>query len=137
MRRIRVAIIGAGPAGIYAADVLTKEYDGARVDIFDQLPAPYGLVRDGVAPDHPRIKEIIKALQRVLSRDEIRFIGNVRYGFDIKLSCGTSTTPSSSAPARGPTARWRYPGSICRAAMAPPTSSRGTTVTPMRRGTGH
>lgn len=86
MRKIRVAVIGAGPAGIYAADILTKEYEAARVDIFDRLPAPYGLVRYGVAPDHPRIKEIIKALRRVLSRDEIRFIGNVHYGSDLKLS---------------------------------------------------
>lgn len=86
MRKIRVAVIGAGPAGIYAADILTKEHEGAQVDVFDRLPAPYGLVRYGVAPDHPRIKEIIKALHRVLSRDEIRFIGNVHYGNDIKLS---------------------------------------------------
>jgi ferredoxin--NADP+ reductase len=86
MRKIRVAVVGAGPAGIYAADILTKEHEGAQVDVFDRLPAPYGLVRYGVAPDHPRIKEIIKALHRVLSRDEIRFIGNVHYGNDIKLS---------------------------------------------------
>ncbi|CAN5159129.1 FAD-dependent oxidoreductase [soil metagenome] len=86
MRKIRVAVIGAGPAGIYAADILTKEYEAATVDIFDRLPAPYGLVRYGVAPDHPRIKEIIKALRRVLSREEIRFIGNVHYGTDIKLA---------------------------------------------------
>ncbi|MFN3005451.1 FAD-dependent oxidoreductase [Mycolicibacterium wolinskyi] len=86
MRHIRVAVIGAGPAGIYAADILTKEYEHARVDVFDRLPAPYGLVRYGVAPDHPRIKEIIKALRRVLSRDEIRFIGNVHYGTDIRLA---------------------------------------------------
>ena len=85
MRNIQVAVIGAGPAGIYAADILTKECQGARVDVFDRLPAPYGLVRYGVAPDHPRIKEIIKALRRVLSRDEIRFIGNVQYGTDITL----------------------------------------------------
>ena len=86
MRKIRVAVIGAGPAGIYAADILTKEYEAAKVDIFDRLPAPYGLARYGVAPDHPRIKEIIKALRRVLARDEIRFIGNVHYGTDIKLA---------------------------------------------------
>ncbi|MFW6773744.1 FAD-dependent oxidoreductase [Nocardioides sp. CPCC 205120] len=85
MRPIRVAVVGAGPAGIYAADILTKEHDGAKVDVFDRLPAPYGLVRYGVAPDHPRIKEIIKALRRVLSRDEIRFIGNVDFGTDLKL----------------------------------------------------
>lgn len=86
MRRIRVAVIGAGPAGIYAADTLVDDYPGAQVDVFDRLPAPYGLVRYGVAPDHPRIKEIIKALRRVLSRDGIRFIGNVHYGTDLKLS---------------------------------------------------
>ncbi|MCV7225620.1 FAD-dependent oxidoreductase [Mycolicibacterium komossense] len=86
MRQIRVAVIGAGPAGIYAADILTKEYERAKVDVFDRLPAPYGLVRYGVAPDHPRIKEIIKALRRVLSHNDIRFIGNVHYGSDIKLS---------------------------------------------------
>ncbi|SEA05529.1 MULTISPECIES: FAD-dependent oxidoreductase [unclassified Mycobacterium] len=86
MRDIRVAVIGAGPAGIYASDILVDEYPQARVDLFDRLPAPYGLVRYGVAPDHPRIKEIIKALRRVLSRDEIRFIGNVHYGTDVKLS---------------------------------------------------
>ena len=86
MRDIRVAVIGAGPAGIYASDILTGEYPQARVDLFDRLPAPYGLVRYGVAPDHPRIKEIIKALRRVLSRNEIRFIGNVHYGTDLKLS---------------------------------------------------
>lgn len=88
MRQIRVAVIGAGPAGIYAADILTNEYARAQVDVFDRLPAPYGLVRYGVAPDHPRIKEIIKALRRVLSRDDnkVRFVGNVHYGTDIKLS---------------------------------------------------
>lgn len=86
MRTIRVAVVGAGPAGIYASDILTGEYPDARVDLFDRLPAPYGLVRYGVAPDHPRIKEIIKALRRVLSRDEIRFIGNVHYGTDITLA---------------------------------------------------
>lgn len=86
MRDIRVAVVGAGPAGIYASDILTAEHPGARVDLFDRLPAPYGLVRYGVAPDHPRIKEIIKALRRVLSRDEIRFIGNVHYGTDLTLA---------------------------------------------------
>ncbi|GAB6898329.1 FAD-dependent oxidoreductase [Kineosporia succinea] len=85
MRPIRVAVVGAGPAGIYAADILTREHESARVDVFDRLPAPYGLVRYGVAPDHPRIKEIIKALRRVLDADRIRFFGNVDYGTDLKL----------------------------------------------------
>ena len=85
MRELRVAVVGAGPAGIYASDILTKEYPEARVDLFDRLPTPYGLVRYGVAPDHPRIKEIIKALRRVLSGDKIRFIGNVNFGEDVHL----------------------------------------------------
>ncbi|WP_137293854.1 FAD-dependent oxidoreductase [Nocardioides dongxiaopingii] len=89
MRHIRVAVVGAGPAGIYAADILTKEADEAgvrvSVDLLDRLPAPYGLVRYGVAPDHPRIKEIVKALRRVLGHEDIRFLGNVEYGTDLKL----------------------------------------------------
>ena len=86
MRSIRVAVVGAGPAGIYAADILTKEHAEISVDLIERLPAPYGLVRYGVAPDHPRIKEIVKALRRVLSRDGIRFLGNVECGTDIKLT---------------------------------------------------
>ena len=82
---IRVAIIGGGPAGIYAADILTKSEADVSVDILERLPAPFGLVRFGVSPDHPRIKEIIKALDRVLAKDEIRFLGNVNYGVDVKL----------------------------------------------------
>ena len=84
-RQLRVAAIGAGPAGIYASDILTKSDVDVRVDIIERDPTPFGLIRYGVAPDHPRIKEIIKALKRVLSNDEIRFIGNVDYGTDLKL----------------------------------------------------
>ena len=83
----RVAIIGAGPAGIYAADLLTKaEHDlELSIDLFDRLPSPFGLVRYGVAPDHPRIKGIINALIKVLDRGDIRLFGNVEYGADINL----------------------------------------------------
>lgn len=82
---LRVAIVGAGPAGIFAADLLTKAETPVSIDLIERLPAPYGLVRYGVAPDHPRIKEIIKALQRVLAKPEVRFIGNVDFGRDVKL----------------------------------------------------
>jgi len=82
---LRVAIVGAGPAGIYAADILTKNDPDVTVDIFDRLPTPYGLIRYGVAPDHPRIKQIIVALHRVLESDRISFIGNVHVGADIKV----------------------------------------------------
>ncbi|GAA0449563.1 pyridine nucleotide-disulfide oxidoreductase [Paractinoplanes deccanensis] len=83
-RPLRVAVIGAGPAGIYAADHLIKAVENVTVDIFDKLPTPYGLIRYGVAPDHPRIKEIINALHRVMDNPRIRFIGNVAYGVDVK-----------------------------------------------------
>ncbi|GGO85597.1 NADPH-ferredoxin reductase FprA [Nocardioides phosphati] len=82
---LRVAVVGGGPAGIYAADILTKSDVDVAVDIIERLPAPFGLVRYGVAPDHPRIKEIIKALDRVLDKPEIRFLGNVTFGVDVKL----------------------------------------------------
>ncbi len=88
MSKLRLAVIGAGPAGIYASDLIIKaqrDFD-VSIDLFDLLPAPYGLVRYGVAPDHPRIKGIIKALYEVLDRGDIRFFGNVQYGTDIKLS---------------------------------------------------
>ncbi|KAA2263766.1 pyridine nucleotide-disulfide oxidoreductase [Solihabitans fulvus] len=77
--------MGAGPAGIYAADILSKAETPVSVDLFERLPAPYGLIRYGVAPDHPRIKGIVNALQRVLERPGIRLFGNVEYGVDIKL----------------------------------------------------
>ncbi len=84
---LRVAIVGAGPAGIFAADLLLKaERDfEVSIDLFEQLPAPYGLVRYGVAPDHPRIKGIVNALRGVLDEGSIRLFGNVHFGTDITL----------------------------------------------------
>ncbi len=87
MTKLRLAIVGAGPAGIYAADILLKaekQFD-VSIDLFEQLPAPYGLVRYGVAPDHPRIKGIITALRDVLDSGQIRLFGNVYFGRDIHL----------------------------------------------------
>ncbi|MGO4119903.1 FAD-dependent oxidoreductase [Arthrobacter sp. YAF16] len=90
-RPLRVAIVGAGPAGVYAADILTKSNevkDGdfeVSIDLFEAYPAPYGLIRYGVAPDHPRIKGIVNALHKVLDRGDIRFLGNVSYGRDLTL----------------------------------------------------
>lgn len=87
MTTLRLAIVGAGPAGIYAADILLKaekKFD-VSIDLFEQLPAPYGLVRYGVAPDHPRIKGIITALRDVLDSGRIRIFGNVLFGRDVTL----------------------------------------------------
>ncbi|MET8969014.1 FAD-dependent oxidoreductase [Streptomyces hydrogenans] len=88
-RPLRVAIVGAGPAGIYAADALLKSdtaaEPGVSIDIFERMPAPFGLIRYGVAPDHPRIKGIITALHQVLDKPQVRLFGNVNYGTDVHL----------------------------------------------------
>ncbi|GGH65529.1 FAD-dependent oxidoreductase [Rothia aerolata] len=90
-RALRVAVIGSGPAGVYAADILSKQpevKDGSvpvSIDIFDRYPAPFGLIRYGVAPDHPRIKGIITALHKVMDNGDLRFFGNVDYGTDVTL----------------------------------------------------
>lgn len=83
---LRVAVIGAGPAGSYAADIICRSDAEAIVDIFDRLPTPYGLIRYGVAPDHPRIKGIITSLHQVLSHPRITFYGNVNVGVDITIA---------------------------------------------------
>lgn len=86
--KLRLAVVGAGPAGIYASDILLKaeKHFDVSIDLFEQLPAPYGLVRYGVAPDHPRIKGIITALRDVLDSGDIRLFGNVYFGRDITLA---------------------------------------------------
>ncbi len=81
---LRVAVIGSGPAGVYAAAALTQHGD-VLVDVFDRLPCPFGLVRYGVAPDHPKIKSISTALQKVLEDPAVRFLGNVEVGTQITL----------------------------------------------------
>ncbi|WP_067779092.1 FAD-dependent oxidoreductase [Actinomyces vulturis] len=85
-RPLSVAVIGAGPAGIYASDILSKSGLDVNIDLFERLPAPYGLVRYGVAPDHPRIKQIIVALYKILQRGDIRLIGNVEVGRDVSVA---------------------------------------------------
>lgn len=82
---IKVAIIGAGPAGIYAGNILAHQYPDVEIDLFDSLPAPYGLIRYGVAPDHPRIKGIVNSLHEMLNDGKIRFYGNVTFGRDLNL----------------------------------------------------
>ncbi|MCI4673624.1 FAD-dependent oxidoreductase [Candidatus Mycolicibacterium alkanivorans] len=84
-RPLRVAVVGAGPAGIYAAEALLKSDVDVAVDVLERLPAPFGLIRYGVAPDHPRIKGIITALHRVLDKPGVRLFGNVDYGTDLGL----------------------------------------------------
>jgi ferredoxin--NADP+ reductase len=85
-RPLRVAVVGAGPAGIYAADALTRQ-DAVpvAVDLLDRLPTPFGLVRHGIAPDHPKMRAIRDTLHRTLDHPLVRFVGNVDVGVDIPL----------------------------------------------------
>ncbi|MFJ3922984.1 FAD-dependent oxidoreductase [Streptomyces sp. NPDC090022] len=79
---LRVAVVGSGPSGVYAAQTLVqqREVPGVRVDVLDRLPCPYGLVRYGVAPDHEKIKSLQGNLRTVLEDERIRFLGNVEVG---------------------------------------------------------
>src|SRR5918995_623208 len=85
-RPLRVAVVGAGPAGIYAADALAGQDDvPVAVDLIDRLPTPFGLVRHGIAPDHPKMRAIRDTLHRTLDDPLVRFVGNVEIGVDITL----------------------------------------------------
>src|SRR4051812_11204203 len=85
-RPLRVAVIGAGPAGIYAAEALTRQ-DAVpvAVDLIDRLPTPFGLVRHGIAPDHPKMRAIRETLHHTLDHPRVRFVGNVDVGSGIGL----------------------------------------------------
>ncbi len=81
---LRVAIIGSGPSGCYAAGHLLKQKDlEVAVDMFDSLPTPWGLVRAGVAPDHPNIKSVTRVFEKTAAHPEYRFYGNVEIGRDL------------------------------------------------------
>lgn len=83
-RPLRVAVIGSGPSGIYAAEALTKQSEvPVAVDVYDRLPTPYGLVRYGVAPDHLTIKSVTRGLEKTLADPRVRFLGNVEFGRDL------------------------------------------------------
>ncbi|WBT08466.1 FAD-dependent oxidoreductase [Corynebacterium sp. SCR221107] len=82
---LRVAVVGAGPAGIYASDLLIKSGVEVSIDLYERMPAPFGLIRYGVAPDHPRIKGIIASLHAVLDKPEIRLLGNIDVSHDITI----------------------------------------------------
>lgn len=82
----RVAIIGSGPAGFYTAQKVMRELPGTKVDMYEQLPVPFGLVRFGVAPDHPEVKNCQDTFRDVAESPDYTFIGNVNLGHDLPLS---------------------------------------------------
>ena len=83
-RVLRVAVVGAGPSGIYAAEALCRQAGGdVQILVLDRLPVPFGLVRYGVAPDHPSIRSIRHTLERILDTPGVRFYGDVQVGRDL------------------------------------------------------
>ena len=81
---MRIAVVGAGPAGFYAAGALLQQKDAhVSIDMFDRLPTPYGLVRYGVAPDHQKIKSVTRIYERTMKDSRLRYFGNVDLGADI------------------------------------------------------
>lgn len=85
-RPLRVAIVGSGPSGFYAAEAIARAPDlTAEIDMFERLPSPFGLVRGGVAPDHQKIKNVARLYERRARSDGFRFLGNVALGRDISV----------------------------------------------------
>jgi ferredoxin--NADP+ reductase len=107
---LQVAVVGSGPSGFYATEALFKSDVPVRVDMYERLPTPYGLVRSGVAPDHPKLKKSIKVYDRIAETDGFRFFGNVNVGKDISaeelkqayhaviFTCGAQTDRSLGIP---------------------------------------
>ncbi|WP_226016719.1 FAD-dependent oxidoreductase [Novosphingobium sp. FKTRR1] len=84
---LHIAIIGSGPAGYYTAEAAQKQWgDSVRIDIFDRLPVPYGLIRTGVAPDHQSIKGVARRYETTALSDNVRFVGNVTIGRDVTIA---------------------------------------------------
>ena len=83
-RPLRVAVVGSGPAGFYAAGALLGAGVPVEVDLIERLPTPWGLVRLGVAPDHPKIKSVSRAFERIAEKPGFRFLGNVEVGRDLR-----------------------------------------------------
>jgi ferredoxin/flavodoxin---NADP+ reductase len=84
MGAVRVAVVGSGPAGFYAAGALLAADTPLEVDMIERLPTPWGLVRLGVAPDHPKIKSVSRAFERIAAQPGFRFLGNVEVGRDVE-----------------------------------------------------
>lgn len=85
MPSLRVAVVGSGPSGFYAAEGLLRSGLSVGIDMFERLPVPYGLVRFGVAPDHPKLKLVTAVFDRIASMPGFRFVGGVEVGTDVTI----------------------------------------------------
>ena len=82
---LKIAVVGSGPSGFYAAEALIKSGKAVAVDMIERLPAPFGLVRNGVAPDHPKLKQAILVYQKIAESPAFSFCGNVTVGRDVTV----------------------------------------------------
>jgi ferredoxin--NADP+ reductase len=127
-RPLRVAIVGSGPGGFYAAEsLLAAASPGAEVDMIEALPAPFGLVRYGVAPDHPKIKTIITRYEKTAEHPAFAFLGNTHVGRDISVAELRRFYDAVIFA----TAASAFPAKTCPAVIPLPNLSRGTTVIPI------
>ncbi len=88
---LQIAIVGSGPSGFYAAEALLRSERSAQVDVIERLPTPFGLVRSGVAPDHPKLKQSTLVFDRISRQEGFNFLGNVMVGRDVSLADLQST----------------------------------------------
>ena len=131
--RTRIAIVGSGPAGSYTAGHLLRHTDRElHVDLFERLPTPWGLVRAGVAPDHPKIKSVTKLYERTAEHPRLRLFANVEFGRHLTLDDLRAPLPRDRLRGRHADrpAAAGSPARSCRGATRRPTSSAGTTATP-------
>ena len=110
---IHAAIVGSGPSGFYAAEALAQSIRDVWVDMYERLPTPFGLVRSGVAPDHPKLKDVTTIFERIMCSEHFRFVGNVDVGIDVGvpdlranyhlviLACGASCDRKMGIPGEG------------------------------------
>ena len=126
---LRVAVVGSGPAGMYAADELMT-IPGARIDIYERLNRPYGLVRHGVAPDHRRTRDVTRQFEVILAQPGLELHTGVEVGRDITHDVLLTATTRSSTPSAPPrTAASMSPARTSPARPRRPSSSPGTTAT--------
>jgi ferredoxin--NADP+ reductase len=107
---MHAAIVGSGPSAFFAAEALLMALPNITVDMFERLPTPYGLVRSGVAPDHPKLKQVTLVFDRIMQSDRFTFFGNVGVGRDpsvpdlrnaydsVILACGASADRKMGIP---------------------------------------